>query len=333
MSQLALSKTNLIGDTPSPQDQFLAKNRYNVELSNPEILLSEEETDLQTQRNSQSLKTLNISQCENISPTNNGLGFPITQESKSTEQSESDEELESLETLRSKLESLQKSCHKSFLQSFRSWIFVGPVSYKFFLVQQECNLNLVRTSDLMSEIFYQEILMNFGKFRVCRIVKPVKTTFDFGKSEIWKKTKIPLDVLPIMLNEYFSIELDLEKLEEHDIDESAQSDSKIYQVQLKTLPNIFQIKPLTPEKYFIEFLTNLIGKINYNNEEESIESICRLVSKFYSQSQQLENREVLQKILAWARINYIPTEKIFTENDTIRPVANLPQLYTVFERC
>ena len=259
---------------------------------------------------------------------------------------------------------------------------MGPISYKFFLVQQECNLNLVRTADLAKEMFYQQILKDFGKFGVLVMNNPVKINFDFCGSEVWKRTKIPLDVLPSMLNEYFRIGIDIVKMEKDEnvgengengengetsensesgensenaenskpdrniletdtktsfkheqYPEIEQKPSSNYEIRLKTLPNLFQIKPLLPEAEFKVFLTKLISDINYNNEKESIESISKLLSEFYSKSQHLGDRNVLQRILAWARMNYLPSEKVFTENDTIRPVANLPQLYTVFERC
>ena len=62
-------------------------------------------------------------------------------------------------------------------------------------------------------MFYQQVLKEFGAFKVCRIVKPVKIVFDFGASEVWKKTRIPLDLLPQMLDEYFSIQLEIRKVE------------------------------------------------------------------------------------------------------------------------
>lgn len=232
-------------------------------------------------------------------------------------------------------------------------------------------MNLVRTADLAKEMFYQQILNDFGKFGVLVMNNPVTIDFDFGGSEVWKRTKIPLDVLPTMLNEYFRIGIEIVKIDnDESVGENGENDgnsyngenaenskpdrniietdtetsfeqrpeieqkpSRNYEIRLKTLPNLFQIKPLLPEAEFKVFLTKLISDINYNNEKESIESISKLLSEFYSKSQHLGDRNVLQRILAWARMNYLPSEKVFTENDTIRPVANLPQLYTVFERC
>lgn len=85
------------------------------------------------------------------------------------------------------------------------------------------------------------------------------------------------------------------------------------------------------------YLLRLATEVNWDSEKECFESFSRETAKYYAEideSNQEKNwKWTVQHVLYPAIKDYLLPPKSFIENGVLLQIADLPDLYKVFERC
>ncbi|XP_039295912.1 DNA mismatch repair protein Mlh1 isoform X1 [Nilaparvata lugens] len=245
--------------------------------------------------------------------------------------------LTSVLTLR---KAIEDSEHKELRRILGNMIFVGCVDATRALLQHEKSLFLCNTKKLAEEMFYQIMLYEFGNLGEIRftnqlaLAKLCKMGLDSpaagwtdddeaGKKEDYSKQVEQLLVSKApMLKDYFSIDIDQEG-------------------NLKTIPLL--LDNYTPDLGGLPwYIVQLACEVNWDNEKECFESFCRETAKFYSkiatnnvdnEAKEYDWKWTIEHVLySTLRSCFIPPRR-YAEDGTILQIANLPDLYKVFERC
>lgn len=227
---------------------------------------------------------------------------------------------------------IEHNTHKTLRDLFAQHVFVGVIDECRALIQHGTRLYLCETSTLMREVFYQHLIYNFGKFGHVRFSNPMSiyelallgldmpetgwTPDDEAKPRLAHKVTEILTEKGEMLKEYFSVE----------IDENG---------YLKALPLL--LNNHTPELPGLPlYLLRLTTELDWDNENEFFEGFCRETATYYAQlhRESCENWEWVVEHVFYSSIkeSFLPP-KYFTENAAVLELADLPNLYKVFERC
>ncbi|XP_067650587.1 DNA mismatch repair protein Mlh1-like [Haliotis asinina] len=241
-------------------------------------------------------------------------------------------------------------CHAGVRDILQSMTFVGCVSEEHALIQHQTKLYLANTTKLSKELLYQILLADFGNFGILRLSEPAPiydlammaldsaesgwTEADGPKEDLaqyivdFLKTKAP------MLEDYFSLE----------VDKSG---------NLLTLPMLLDnYNPVLDGLPL--YILRLATEVNWEEERECFDSFCRETSEFYcikkslfSRPSQGEDSQEIPKsqskgdnwrwtvehvIYPAVRTQLLPPRQ-FAEDASLLQLANLPDLYKVFERC
>ncbi|KAK5882105.1 hypothetical protein CesoFtcFv8_020725 [Champsocephalus esox] len=249
--------------------------------------------------------------------------------------------LSSIKELRTEI---TENTHKGLQEMLQNHSFVGCVNPQWTLIQHHTKLYLLNTTKLSQELFYQILIYDFGNFGVLRLSTPAPLydlamlaldseesgwTEDDGPKEglaqyivdfLKKKTE--------MLGDYFSVEIDQEG-------------------NLTGLPLL--LDKYTPVMEGLPmFILRLATEVNWDNERECFRDFGKECSMFYSirkryilEAEPGEEQEaevnswrwkVEHVIFKYFRTLFSPP-KNFSEDGTVLQIANLPDLYKVFERC
>nr|XP_022306543.1 DNA mismatch repair protein Mlh1-like [Crassostrea virginica]XP_022306544.1 DNA mismatch repair protein Mlh1-like [Crassostrea virginica]XP_022306545.1 DNA mismatch repair protein Mlh1-like [Crassostrea virginica] len=246
-------------------------------------------------------------------------------------------------------EEIRQNMHKNLREMFQFHKFVGSVNREFSLMQHQTKLYLVNTSKLSCELFYQLMIFDFGNYGKLRLAEPAPIhdlamlALDLEESG-WSEADGPKDDLAKyivdflkskaeMLSDYFSIEIDQEG-------------------NLCTLPLL--LEHYTPNMEGLPmFVLRLATEVNWDEEKNCFHTFCRETSEFYSfknsmfpdtsdstegsqgeeESTQNSWKWTVEHVLFSAFRNFLFPPKTFAENSSILQIANLPDLYKVFERC
>ncbi|XP_061644881.1 DNA mismatch repair protein Mlh1 isoform X1 [Phyllopteryx taeniolatus] len=262
---------------------------------------------------------------------------------------------------------ISDNAHKGLQEMLQNHSFVGCVNPQWTLIQHHTKLYLLNTTTLSQELFYQVLIYDFGNFGVLRLSTPAPIyelamlALDSEESG-WSEEDGPKEGLAQyivdflkkkaeMLEDYFSMEIDQEG-------------------NLKGLPLLLDkytpvmeglpmfILRLATEWRFIGLVVDahvstfrlLLGvmQVNWDNEKECFREFSKECSMFYSIRKQYileaESREGqdaelnswrwnVEHILCKAFRSLISPPKHISEDGTVLQIANLPDLYKVFERC
>ncbi|XP_071818639.1 DNA mismatch repair protein Mlh1-like isoform X2 [Apostichopus japonicus] len=249
-------------------------------------------------------------------------------------------------------QSVEVDTHKGLREIFKNHTFVGCVNAEYALLQHQTKLYLINTSKLSKEFFYQLVLFDFGNFGVMKLSNP-GSIFDLAmialdsKESGWSDSDGPKDQLAQyvmdllkskseMMMDYFSLE----------IDEAG---------NLCTLPLLLD-NYIPPFEALPMFVLRLATEVDWESEDECFRSFARECSLFYgvhrklrltdektdgakSQDAKEEDfptynwRWTIEHVLYPALKNQFLPPKEFAENASILQIANLHDLYKVFERC
>ena len=264
---------------------------------------------------------------------------------------ETTEETEAIAQLKNNLTiNYQKTYQSTFHASFKSWVLIGLVNRNYFLVQENTTCVLVSVRMLLQDYFYKKVVRNIGKsvFEVVSLIEGSNENYEDSicttlpiTGASFQNAKIPMEVIPDMLKEYFQINLDLFQCEL----------TNEIKAELNTVPNIIEddIEPEILKKLCRnasnDFVLELFTKINYDEEYNCLDDLCRLVSKFSvkllldhfgDDKNGIEGlldrlNSMIMKIIKSK--NYVPDLKLMTDMKFKKMVANLSMLYSVFERC
>jgi len=250
--------------------------------------------------------------------------------------------LSSIKTLMNQVDENESAALKGLLEDHK---FVGCVDRSLALIQHLTRLYLVNYERLGRELLYQIMLSNFGNFGFIDLSSPAPiyelallaldcpdngwTEEDGSKEELADFVLTLLQSKAEMLLDYFSIEIN---------DKG----------ELLSLPLI--LDKLTPNMNGLPmFILRLATEVDWESEQACFETFCRECSRFFSpgpdplqvdQSEDEENNEsgrgwrwsVEHVLFPALRTGLLPPKK-FSEDGTFLEVANLPDLYKVFERC
>uniref|UniRef100_A0A4W3IC65 DNA mismatch repair protein MLH1 n=1 Tax=Callorhinchus milii TaxID=7868 RepID=A0A4W3IC65_CALMI len=209
-----------------------------------------------------------------------------------------------------------------------------------------CNLSCVSMVyslcfPFSQELFYQILVFDFGNFGVLRLSNPAPlyelamlalespdsgwTEEDGPKEGLAEYIVDFLKKKSELLRDYFSLEIDGEG-------------------NLTGLPLLLE-NYIPALEGLPMFVLRLATEVNWDEEKECFETFSRECSMFYSIRSQyiLDERQVLGSDTSWKwtvehvvskafRTRLLPPKR-FTEDGTILQLANLPDLYKVFERC
>ncbi|KAI6001571.1 histidine kinase-like ATPase [Pisolithus orientalis] len=236
-------------------------------------------------------------------------------------------------------QSVVKNVHHDLTEIIRNHVFVGIVDNIrcLSLIQHSTKLYLINHATVAEEMFYQLALMQFGNYRRLRLDPhpPLRTLVELAvniesgtersglqKSEIVDRIARTLVDRREMLSEYFAL----------DISESG---------DVLTLPHL--LKEYTPDLNKLPtFLMRLGPQVDWKSERECFESFMRELAYFYSPASGVWSGDGAgqEKSAAWqtehilfhALRRFFIAPRSLLDNDVVQ-VANLPDLYRVFERC
>ncbi|XP_051468797.1 DNA mismatch repair protein Mlh1 isoform X2 [Apus apus] len=208
-------------------------------------------------------------------------------------------------------EEISNQAHANLQEMLHDHSFVGCVSPQWALAQYQTKLYLLNTTRLSQELFYQILIYDFANFGVLRLSEPAPlyelsmlaledpesgwTEEDGPKEELAEYIVEFLKKKTDMLKDYFSLEIDKEG-------------------NLTGLPLLIEnyVPPL-------EGLPMFILRLATENED--------------SDSGSTTWKWTVEHILYKAFRTHLLPPKHFTEDGNILQLANLPDLYKVFERC
>ncbi|CAH3116955.1 unnamed protein product [Porites lobata] len=245
--------------------------------------------------------------------------------------------------------------HQGMKELFEDHKFVGCVNRSLALVQHSTKLFLANVTTLSKELFYQVIMFKFGNFDFLKLSEPAPVyelamlALDCEESG-WTEEDGPKDELAAyivnllkgkaaMLLDYFSLEIDKEG-------------------HLLTLPLLLDgyIPNLNGLPLFV---LRLATEVDWDTEEGCFRTFAQECSRFYAfkpdpfQRDENSTKDVdtedpnagkslsFNKSWQWTvehilfpafRTGLIPPSR-FSEDGTLLQIANLPDLYKVFERC
>ncbi|NXF92626.1 MLH1 protein, partial [Eubucco bourcierii] len=246
-------------------------------------------------------------------------------------------------------EEISNQAHASLQEMLHEHSFVGCVSPQWALAQYQTKLYLLNTTKLSQELFYQILIYDFANFGVLRLSEPAPlyelsmlaledpesgwTEEDGPKEGLAEYIVEFLKKKTEMLKDYFSLEIDEEG-------------------NLIGLPLLIE-NYVPPLEGLPMFILRLATEVNWDEEKECFESLSKELSMFYSLRKQYiideanptssQNEEAdsgsttwkwtVEHVLYKAFRTYLLPPKHFAEDGNILQLANLPDLYKVFERC
>uniref|UniRef100_A0A8C3F0N7 MutL homolog 1 n=1 Tax=Corvus moneduloides TaxID=1196302 RepID=A0A8C3F0N7_CORMO len=246
-------------------------------------------------------------------------------------------------------EEIENQAHAKLQEMLRDHSFVGCVSPQWALAQYQTKLYLLNTTKLSQELFYQILIYDFANFGVLRLSEPAPlyelsmlaledpesgwTEEDGPKEGLAEYIVEFLKKKTEMLKDYLSLEIDEEG-------------------NLTGLPLLID-NYVPPLEGLPMFILRLATEVNWDEEKECFESLSKELSMFYSirkqyiieeanpANSQNEDSEsgsttwkwTVEHVLYKAFRTHLLPPKHFAEDGNILQLANLPDLYKVFERC
>lgn len=241
---------------------------------------------------------------------------------------------------------IKQNIHSGVRDMFQNNTFVGCVDEEFSLMQHQTKLYLVNTTKLSAELFYQLMIFDFGNFGLLRLSEPAPiyelamlaldldesgwTEADGPKADLAKYIVDFLSSKSEMLMDYFSIEID--------------NDGNVLTIPMLLDDYIPNMEGLPM------YILRLATEVNWDSEKDCFDTFARETSDFYSMKKSMfctphtdsdSQDEYADKSWKWTvehvlypsfRTLLFPP-KSFAEDSSILQLANLPDLYKVFERC
>lgn len=241
---------------------------------------------------------------------------------------------------------IQDNTHKGLREMVQNHKFVGCVNEEHALMQHNTKLYLMNTSKLSCELFYQLVIFDFGNFGILRLSEPAPVyelamlALDLEESG-WTEVDGPKEDLAQyivdfliskaeMLQDYFSMEID--------------KDGNLHTLPMlldNYIPNLEGL-PM--------FVLRLATEVDWDSEKPCFSTFASEVAEFYrvkktfsdpqefpGSSQDEESttdwRWIVEHVIYPAFRTLLQPPKSFAENSNILQIANLPDLYKVFERC
>ncbi|KPP59518.1 DNA mismatch repair protein Mlh1-like [Scleropages formosus] len=238
--------------------------------------------------------------------------------------------------------------HAGLQEMLQNHTFVGCVTPQWALVQHQTKLYLLDVTRLSQELFYQIVIYDFGNFGLLRLSQSPAPLYDLAMLALemeesgWSEDDGPKEGLAQyivdflqkkaeMLEDYFSMEIDQEG-------------------NLTGLPLL--LDGYTPAMEGLPmFVLRLATEVNWDEEKECFRDFSRECSMFYSMRKQYMPEDTLEAepkeqgttgpswrwtvehLLFKAFRTLLSPPGTSTQDGSVLQIANLPDLYKVFERC
>ncbi|ELU13964.1 hypothetical protein CAPTEDRAFT_223290 [Capitella teleta] len=284
--------------------------------------------------------TREVEKLEGKQPEAAAQSNPATPSMQETESNRRPVKLSSVLKLQ---EDIRSNCHEGLRDMLTNHTFVGCVDPDLSLMQHQTKLYLTNTARLSKELFYQLLLFDFGNFGVLRLSEPAPlnelammalessasgwTEADGPKEDLASYIVQFLTSKAEMLDDYFSIE----------IKDNA----------LCTLPMLLDNYVPALEGLPM-YVLRLSTEVNWDSERECFDTFARETSEFYSMkskwispAQDSGSAEDGANSWRWSvehtlfpafRSLLLPPSEMAADGSILQ-LANLPDLYKVFERC
>ena len=255
-----------------------------------------------------------------------------------------------LASVRELREQIRENSHEGLRSLMASLHFVGCVNPTFSLIQHSTKLYLANIPKLSEHLFYQIFLRDFGNFAAIRLdpapsLKELAlialdseesgwTEADGSKEDLAEFVVKSLSDKAEMLDDYFSIEIC--------------RDSGCLVTLPMLLDNFIPFLSALPV-----FILRLATEVIWEDEVSCFQSFAKETAKFYAvqkegivaryDAKQHEDegeeedsdqwKETVEQVVIPACKKLLWPPKTCTDDMTLVQVANLPDLYKVFERC
>ncbi|XP_045541713.1 DNA mismatch repair protein Mlh1-like isoform X2 [Papilio machaon] len=231
---------------------------------------------------------------------------------------------------------VENNCNMNLREILANLIFIACIDCHQSLIQHSTKLYLCNTTKLTEELFYETLLYDFQNLGLMKLSNPLpleelmmlglKTqetewNSQYGEMcEVAKQMTLLLLSKKEMLFEYFTLEMNADG-------------------ELLALPLL--LDGHTPFMGALPtYLVRLVTEVNWDSEKECFDTFCRQTAIFYSQpnpdsiqeTQKSEEWKQEHVIFPAIRRNFLPPNR-FVTNGVILQIANLSDLYKVFERC
>jgi len=247
---------------------------------------------------------------------------------------------------------VEKKSNKNVRRIFMDMTFVGVIERELALIQYKTDLFLTNTRQLSEELFYQLSLFNFGNFGYYKLKEPISivdlalfaldnpetewTPDDGSKEKLSTRCAKFLYQKKDLLDDFFSIKI------------TKNDDENIQSIRLEALPIL--IENYEPDYNDLPiFVIRLATEVNWKNEKECFDSICRQLALFYSiknkpfkkeidlttSSQTNRNKPDDEWTIEHVIYSAIRNMLLIGDNEekTFLKLVGLNQLYKIFERC
>ncbi|KAL1380731.1 hypothetical protein pipiens_013978 [Culex pipiens pipiens] len=228
---------------------------------------------------------------------------------------------------------VEDACDLDLRKIFSELTFVGVIDRRKALIQYDTKMFLTSTRVLCQELCYQMLLFNFGNLGAISLSPAISvaelaslalqdpdngwTEEDGPIAELAERiVEILVSKAPIM-REYFGLSISEEGL-------------------LESIPVV--IEDYTPSVvHLATYVLRLATEVEWDDEQECFQSFCRETAEYYAKialtKEDQEYKWETEHAIYPAIKQYLLPPKSFGKNGTILQVANLPELYRVFERC
>ncbi|XP_052873413.1 DNA mismatch repair protein Mlh1 [Anopheles cruzii] len=228
---------------------------------------------------------------------------------------------------------VEADCDERLRKIFCELTYVGTIDREQSLIQFDTKMFLTATQPLAAELFYQLLVFNFGNFERLTLSEPLElrrlallgladpecghTEEDGPVKELADRIVEILVEKATLLKEYFNL--------------SIRSDG-----YLEALPVL--LDNYIPSVVFLPmYILRLATEVEWDEEEECFRTFCRETATFFSRialtKPNTEYRWEVEHVIYPAVRNYLIPPKTFAQNACLLQIANLPELYKVFERC
>ncbi|XP_050681284.1 DNA mismatch repair protein Mlh1 isoform X1 [Leptidea sinapis] len=231
---------------------------------------------------------------------------------------------------------VENNCNMNLRELLANLIFIACIDCHKALIQHSTKLYLCDTTRLAEELFYETLLYDFQNLGLIKLSDPLPLEELFvlglssqesewnselgGMRDIAKQMTSFIVGKKAMLLEYFSVELSSEG-------------------ELLALPLL--LDGYTPFMGALPtYLVRLVTEVNWDNEKQCFETFSRQTAIFYSQpntdscSDVAKSEQWKQEYVIYPAIRkYFLPPTSFVHNGAIVQIANLSDLYKVFERC
>ncbi|XP_058462032.1 DNA mismatch repair protein Mlh1 [Malaya genurostris] len=229
--------------------------------------------------------------------------------------------------------SVEDDCDRDLRKIFNELAFIGVIDRTQALIQYDTKMFLTSTKVLCEELCYQMLLYNFGNFDCINFSDPLPllelATLALQDPESgWTEQDGPIPELAERIVEILSSRAALMR-EYFNLCISAEG-------HIEAIPLI--IEDYIPSiVYLPQYILRLATEVEWDDEQDCFKTFCRETAKYYARVALTKNEQEYkweaEHAVYSAIKQYLIPPRAFAKNGCLLQVANLPDLYRVFERC